>query len=757
MSRQALSGSVGARACTLLLLAAALFVAAGNSVAATPPEGRAYELVSPPDKQGGIPNFPPVTAYGFFNFVTMTGAPINGEQVIWLSTAPFAGATSGLQMNYLSTRTATGWQTSQLSPDPTEPYPTGFNSFSQVVDAADDFSVRIISSIQKYDPLNQSGPNRRDLYLQDTDGDLTWLTRPADGGPSVSAASASYAGRDADASHVLFTTTEALVPAAVGQSGPSLYDRTGGQTVLVNVDSGGTPIGGCGAALGWGLAPATSIDRSKSTAVSEDGSRIYFTAPNRIAAGGPAACQVPRQLYLREGGTTVNVSASQRDVVDPGGTKNAAFQAATADGSKVYFLSSEALTNDAADGDGTQLLYEYDVDSGDLTLLTPNDVESPAVHGVASVAPDGSRIYLVASAALAPGATAGNVNMYEWSAGDFAFIGAFDSLTSASVVLGNDTARQLRTTSDGGKLLFASPTNMTAYDSGGFFAVYLYDAVGDELQCVSCPQDGSPAVGDALLTEDVLTTAFARQKYSRNLTEDGQRAFFQTPQRLVPKDDNGLIDVYEWEDGEVRLISGGHAIEPSFFIDSARNGQDVFFTTAERLVSQDVDGDGDIYVARAGGGFPPVPEPPGLCIDDQCQGQPTSPPSLPRAASDSDFGIGNATPSGEVTLAVRSISAKARRAFARTGKLTLRVRVGQAGVARAVARARVGKRKITVDRASATAKAAGVVRLRLRLSQAAQDRLASAGRLRVTIVVSFPGATARTATVVLVQPAHQQR
>ena len=623
----------------LAILALAILAGPAAAGAATPPEGRAYELVSPPDKQGGIPNFPPLTAYGFFNFTTMTGASSDGERSIWMSVSPFADATSALQNSYLSTRSADGWQTSVLSPDPSEPHPTGFNSFSLVLDAPDDFSPRIISSIQKYDPLNQSGPNRKDLYLQDADGNLTWLTRPADGGPSFSTASASYAGRDADADHVLFTTTEALDPLATGQGGPSLYDRTGGQTVLVNVDSG-VPIGGCGAGLGWPGAPSTTISPSKSTAVSADGSRIYFTTPNRNISGGPAACGAPRQLYLREGGTTTRVSASQRSVPDPGGTRDAAFQGATADGSKVYFLSREALTDDAADGDGSQLLYEYDADTGELTLLTPNDVESPAVHGVVTVAPDGSRIYLVASAALAPGATAGNVNVYEWAAGDFAFIGAFDSLTSANVVLGNDTARQVRITSDGGKFLFASPTNMTAYDSGGFSAVYLYDAVGDELQCISCPEDGSPAVGDALLSVDVLIAMFARQKYSRNLSADGSRAFFQTPQRLVPKDDNGLMDVYEWEDGEVRLISGGHAIEPSFFVDSARDGRDVFFTTAERLVPQDIDGDGDVYVARAGGGFP-APAAILGCAGEACQGAPAPRPSEVSRSTSAVHGAGN--------------------------------------------------------------------------------------------------------------------
>ena len=69
------------------------------------------------------------------------------------------------------------------------------------------------------------------------------------------------------------------------------------------------------------------------------------------------------------------------------------------------------------------------------------------------------------------------------------------------------------------------------------------------------------------------------------------------------RDINGKADVYMWEDGELSLISTGKAARPSKFVDASADGDDVFFTTRERLVGADVDDQVDVYDARVGGGF----------------------------------------------------------------------------------------------------------------------------------------------------------
>lgn len=755
MSIRTLVGSGPLRACAAAVVVVGLLLAVGTAAAAGPPDGRAYELVSPPDKLGAIPSFPGgLGSLGFVDFGTLSNASADGAHVIWFSTAAFGNATSAIPMNFESSRASSGWTTVQASPDPTEPHPNVFLSISNLTDATSDFSTRIVQTSQTYDPLSQ-GIFRLDLYAQDADRNLTWLTRPDDGSADSVTAVAEYVGRDADASHVLFRTPEALVPAAASQVAASLYDRTGGHTVLVNVDTGGTPIGNCGATIGFEPEVGSVLPRlTMKRTVSDDGSHIFFTTPNARGSGDPS-CSDPQQLYLRVGNaTTVQVSASQRTISDPGGTQTAAFQGASVDGGKVFFMSSEALTDDAADGagDAAQLLYEYDVPSGQLSLLTPNGGGNPSVQGVVGLSADGSRLYFIARGVLAPGATGGSLNLYTYAGGQTTFVAATNDDTLLDTA---DFGRQMRMTDDGNRIVFASSSNLTSYDSGGFQEIYLYDAAQDAMQCISCPGDGSPATGDAFLSEDGGNSF--RSLQSRNVVDGGHRVFFESPDSLVPQDDNGVMDVYEWHDGTVRLISGGHGNDGSYFMDSGNDGSDAFFVTSDRLVSQDGDGDPDIYDARIGGGFPAAPGSTSVCVDDQCQGQPSAPPSLPAIASGTNFGLGNATSGHHVRLVVHTISAQARRRFARTGKLTLTFQVGASGTARSVAIERIDKRTVRVAHGSARASRAGAVKLRLTLSQAARRRLEQAGRLRVTIVVTFPGATSRTATLVLVQPNRPNR
>ena len=124
---------------------------------------------------------------------------------------------------------------------------------------------------------------------------------------------------------------------------------------------------------------------------------------------------------------------------------------------------------------------------------------------------------------------------------------------------------------------------------------------------------------------------------SRNLSADGNRAFFETTEALVLDDTNGQAgcpleggsvqrfpacqDVYEWEapghgllrrrtatapdGGCLYLISTGKSNYPSLFADASVSGDDVFFFTRQRLVGQDKDELQDVYDARVGAASPP--------------------------------------------------------------------------------------------------------------------------------------------------------
>lgn len=109
--------------------------------------------------------------------------------------------------------------------------------------------------------------------------------------------------------------------------------------------------------------------------------------------------------------------------------------------------------------------------------------------------------------------------------------------------------------------------------------------------------------------------------------------FFESTDALVSRDDNNAPDVYEWDNGKVSLISDGRYYKGSYFVDSSRDGKDVFFATGASLVSQDIDnGDQDIYVARADGGFR-APDPAPECQADCRLGTTDVPPAPPTVAT----------------------------------------------------------------------------------------------------------------------------
>ena len=143
-----------------------------------------------------------------------------------------------------------------------------------------------------------------------------------------------------------------------------LYEFSGGQIHQVNVTTAGTTIGTCGSTLGYGTDPE---HLAMHNAVSADGSKIFFTAPDRRPLSKlEPGCEVPSQLYMRLGGTeTVEVSAPEPGVVPPS-LFPAFFAGASADGREVLFSTQTALTGDAA-GLTDNELYLYDTQFRHLT------------------------------------------------------------------------------------------------------------------------------------------------------------------------------------------------------------------------------------------------------------------------------------------------------------------------------------------------------------------------------------------------------
>jgi hypothetical protein len=161
---------------------------------------------------------------------------------------------------------------------------------------------------------------------------------------------------------------------------------------------------------------------------------------------------------------------------------------------------------------------------------------------------------------------------------------------------------------------------------------------------------------------------------SNLLSEDGGRLFFMSYEALVPRDTNGVQDVYEWEmtgegsctvessdfheenGGCIYLISTGESPAESEFWEAGADGRDVFFITESGLLPQDI-GNFDLYDARVEGGFP---QPTGVagCEGEACQSPPEA-PNDPTPASSTFDGAGNVA--GEVKKPKPCAKGKVRR------------------------------------------------------------------------------------------------
>jgi hypothetical protein len=140
-----------------------------------------------------------------------------------------------------------------------------------------------------------------------------------------------------------------------------------------------------------------------------------------------------------------------------------------------------------------------------------------------------------------------------------------------------------------------------------------------------------------------------------NLSRAGEgRLFFESRDVLSSEDVNGGIqDVYEWEPdgvgscamagGCVDLISSGHSGNDSMFVDSSASGDDAFFITRQKLLPRDEDDQLDLYDARVGGGFEEEAAAAG-CTGESCRPPISTPPSQAGSGSASWSGPGNPAP-----------------------------------------------------------------------------------------------------------------
>ena len=631
------------------------------------PDCRAYEMVSPVDKDGGDVK----TLLNFRSFSNALDQSAEGGDAFTFSSYRTFGESAGAPMTaqYMAVREGSGWETTPITPpqalNSSGPgYQTGVN-FDNMYRA---FSPDLCAAwvFVETEPALAPGADEDlpALYRRENcsgTGSYETLAQAEAEEQDGGGAEVELQGVSADGTAMVVRSFNNLIPEAGGGAKSRAYYVSHGQTALVcmlpdgsrfegDCTAGSSPLLSSYVAEGEGNRAGTLTH-----AISADGSRVYWTAiVNK--EGEPEGFG---KIYLREnpgaeqsasGGCDEAGKACTLKVSETRSTARARFLAASADGSKALYVFDEGTQ------DGN--LFEFDADEGASRLVARKSL------GYVAGAEDLSIFYFVSEEKLAgtTGATSGEPNLYVTEDGSTTFIATLSRLDA------NPNPRLLsdvspwaalhiaRATPDGRTLAFLSTKSLTGYDNTDAASrlpcgvregseeglcdaeVYLYRAGSESPVCVSCnPTGAQPEGRDGLKVGEQRVpyviagnlTAPTTQHYTpRNLSVDGNRLFFDSYDSLLPRDTNGRKDVYQWEaasgagqceaigaeiyvassGGCLSLISSGESPEDSEFIDADPDGANVFFLTNASLLPQDP-GLFDVYDARVEGGFsqPVVP------------------------------------------------------------------------------------------------------------------------------------------------------
>jgi hypothetical protein len=644
-----------------------------------PDQGRSWELVTPAEVVSAV----------MYNVRALSA---DGNRVSYMTIGPLPEAPAGAPFPTanMAVREAGGWSDQPVgAPYPLLGAPRIFGLFYPGPQAlGPDLETSIWTN---YLPL---GPGESEkeigLFRQAPDGAFTPLAEVGRSGHFI--------GASEDVQRVFFSSEQHLLPADAGRTeGKSIYEIDGSGVHLVDVDDEGALLSGCGSSV-----LSDEYEDAIDGAISADGQRVFFTTH--------PGCVGPAEVFLRQSGATTEISASQCDLSDCGPEADVSFVGATPSGSSAFLVTEEKLTDE--DTNSYPDLYRYDVASGKLTLLSSPPggvglaVRSTPVHA----STDGSRVYFYAAPQSGPEAGTGE-HLYLADQSGLHTVGPSQSLVQISA--------------DGRYALLSTYVALAKSDTDERLDLYRYDAESGTITPVSVE---GPAGGNGPFEVRTEPTYFAEsdptQPY-RSMSEDGSRIFFSTEERLVPQDHNEALDVYEWADGSLGLISSGEGDRPDVYLGSTPDGRTVLFRTTATLLPSDRDGgEMDFYEARIGGGFPETAAAEGC--GGSCSGTPRGKadravPASAKARSDA--------------IQVRRLGPAERRQIVASGWITLLAEVPEAGRLSAEARARIGHRVQAVASTEVTAARPGPARLRMRLSQAARERLAAGESLRVSLTL----------------------
>ena len=657
---------------------------------------RGYELVTPAQKEGGGDMFAePETSYGEFVNVHDDGTPsASGEAFLLETNSPFGAFPFAIEGAYVLRREPAkgGWSYTSLAGEK-----LGVQSFESVVFDQFDFSrvaiddglgAKVGSEGESLTnllgpPGASSPPCASGTSLEGALAGSCYIELHKDSVPfhldADEASDTKVVGASEDLDHVVLESrsepvtegkeAELCPGASVVTHGEVLCEWAGGALRLVNVkpgSEGAVPVSACGAGIGDSSnLPYGGKAGSAYRAVSADGSRVLFTAPdpNTPRKEGAEGCwngaaeeaengplNAP-QLYVRVGGSmTLKVSAPEKGVKEGSGKPHeypAYYAGASEDGSRVFFVTKTWVTQNHPAGHDLELyecqLTEVEGELGcALTRVSAGEKGQPGfetgagLEHVTAVSADGSAVYFEAKGKLTADAPAsGGLYRYSTQTNTTSYIspgGQWEPNERAQSECPRIfcSVADWYTTPDGQYLLYVGPSGLERYDAAAGSLTTIAGA-GAEFAI--------SAMGESEVTSSPVAA----------ISENGEYVFFDTPEQLVPQASNQsgehpTLDTYEWHDGRISLIGDPTDPSPTFFLGYSPysyysntkkeevkvEGGNVFIGTHAKLTAQDTGGIGNVYDARICEAESPCIEPPSgktaICEGGSCQHPPPAPP-----------------------------------------------------------------------------------------------------------------------------------
>ena len=424
-----------------------------------------------------------------------------------------------------------------------------------------------------------------------------------------------YAASSEDGARVFFHTKEALVSGDTDGGKFDVYRRFNGATTLISTGPATTNAGVDAFLRGISLDGTraffetsevlTSTDVDSSTdvyerngatttlvsvgptsapgafdaifkAASANGNRVFFETSDKLVSSD---LDSSNDVYQYQAGTTTLMSTGP----DGGnGAMTANLDAISETGTRLYFHTNEPLV--AADTDGFSDVYERSGTTLTQVSVGPNGGNGPRHADFAGASSDGTRIFFETDESLVTGDTDLNIDVYERqnattttlkSTGPAGGNGAFDA-----ILVGHSD--------DGTRVLFDTQEKLTTNDTdANFFDVY--DRIGSTTTLLSAPAAGSSAAFDVFFA---------------GLSTDGD-VVLDTDEKLLVADTDSAFDTYVRQSATLSLVSKGvHAGSGAFdvtFTGMTPDGASIFLHSNEQLTVDDTDAVQDVFRATEPG------------------------------------------------------------------------------------------------------------------------------------------------------------